>query len=164
MRIYLIRERKRLIAKSRLKKSYKSMAQRIRLQKEMEENLKRAQTRKDTAATNIQAVMRRMLAIRAAAKEKITLCEEVLNYTATSIQSLVRLRFAKRHVANVRRRWYLNERNKAASMIQSVFRGLLYDQHAKQRQMLLRIIAASMIERPYRRWGRSEARGAKREE
>lgn len=152
MRLYFIKERKRLIAKARLKKSYKSMSQRIRLQREMEENLRRAQTKKADGATKIQAVVRRFFAMRAAAKEKITLCEEVLNFTATSVQCLVRKRFARRHVANVRMRWYLGERNHAVTIIQRVFRGVMHSQHAKQRRLLLQVIAASMIQRPYRRY------------
>eukprot|EP00501_MAST-03F_sp_TOSAG23-6_P001800 GSMAST32.ASY1.ANO1.1878.1 assembled CDS len=152
MRLYFIKERKRLIAKARLKKSYKSMSQRIRLQREMEENLRRAQTKKADGATKIQSVVRRFFAMRASAKEKITLCEEVLNYTATSVQCLVRKRFARRHVANVRMRWYLGERNHAVTIIQRVFRGVMHSQHAKQRRLLLQVIAASMIQRPYRRY------------
>merc|ERR1719163_1522970 len=121
------------------------------MQKEMEEGLKRAVMKKEHAATYIQAFTRRFLAHRAASKEKITLCEEVLNMTAMRIQQLIRKRNAQRVVSTMRMRHYYGERFHAARLIQAIFRGVLYQQRAKARLLLLKIVAATMIQRPYRR-------------
>lgn len=151
MRLFLQRERKRLVAKARLKKSYMSMAYKIRLQKEMEDGLERAKMKKEEAAIYVQGYFRRFLALRACVKEKITIREEVLNMTAMRVQLLARARAAQRVVSTMRQRFYYGERSHAARRIQAVFRGILYQQRAKARLLLLKIVAATMIQRPYRR-------------
>ena len=151
LRRWLKTQAKKMKTRKRMKRSYAKIALKIRMQKEMEDNLRKAEQRREDAADLIAASFRRFLAYACSMKERKMRMDEVKRWGATLIQSMVRQRAAKRRLIRRRLRNHEHVIRSSAIQFQSVWRRHAAIRRVHGIKVRLQRVAAVWIQRWYRR-------------
>jgi ankyrin repeat protein len=151
LRRWLKTQAKKMKTRKRMKRSYAKIALKIRMQKEMEDNLRKAEQRREDAADLIAATFRMFVGYACSVKERKMRSDEVRRWGATMVQSMVRQRAARRRLVRRRMRAREHQLQGAAVRFQSVWR-----RHAAVRRVhgvraRLERVAVVWVQRWYRR-------------
>lgn len=150
LRRWLKKSAKKMKTRKRMKRSYAKIALKIRMQKEMEDNLRKAETRREDAADTIAATFRMFVAYACAVKERTLRADEVRRWGSIIIQSMVRQRSARRRLVRRRQRVRETLRRTSATRVQTVWRQhrSVFVVHAVR--IRLQRVAAVWVQRWYR--------------
>ena len=151
LRRWLKKSAKKMKTRKRMKRSYAKIALKIRMQKEMEDNLRRAETRREDAADTIAATFRMFVAYACSMKERTLRQDEVQRWGAILIQGMVRQRSARRRLTRRRQRVREVLTRHAATHIQTVWRMYASVSIVNAVRVRLHRVAAIWIQRWYRR-------------
>ena len=151
LRRWLKKSAKKMKTRKRMKRSYAKIALKIRMQKEMEENLRKAEQRKEDAADIIAATFRMFVAYACAVKERTLREDEVRRWGSIVIQSMVRRRSAYRRLVRRRQRVRETVVRKSATRIQTTWRKYRSAFIVHSIRIRLERVASIWIQRWYRR-------------
>lgn len=151
LRRWLKKSAKKMKTRKRMKRSYAKIALKIRMQKEMEDNLRKAETRREDAADTIAATFRMFVAYACSMKERTLRQDEVRKWGAILIQGMVRQRSARRRLTRRRQRVleYILRHN--SIRIQTMWRTYAAVRKVNAIRIRLQRVASIWIQRWYRR-------------
>ena len=161
MRRWIKKNKKRLLLKAKVKRSYKMINRQIRMKLEMEENAKKAEEKRERASMVIQAACRVFFARRAANRERFVRHIEKLAAAQRKIASVLRQRFSRRGAAKLRCRRLQERFRKSTVLIQSCYRRHAACNEVYTRRFILRMVAASMVQNAWRQHAARTVRRAR---
>ena len=150
LRRWLKKSAKKMKTRKRMKRSYAKIALKIRMQKEMEDNLRRAEQRREDAADKIAATFRMFVAYACSMKERTMRKDEVRKWGAVIIQSMARQRSARRRLTRRRQRTRENLLRKSSILIQTTWRRHSSINTVRFVRIRLQRVASIWIQRWYR--------------